>query len=85
MKDIVITVVDFFSWLGIIIATVTGFYLMRGNLEYLGALIGFAFGCLMSDVWPMVRPLRNSPQPPDHPRPCCQTGEGMTLRISQWP
>lgn len=51
MKDIVITVVDFFSWLGIIIATVTGFYLMRGNLEYVGALIGFAVGCLWSGLW----------------------------------
>ncbi|MGJ7513647.1 hypothetical protein ACSFE6_04835 [Pseudomonas baetica] len=51
MKDIVITVVDFFSWVGIIIATVTGYYLMRGNLEYLGALIGFALGCLGSGLW----------------------------------
>lgn len=65
MKDIVITVVDFFSWLGIIIATVAGFYLMRGSLEYLGALIGFAGD--LSDVRSMVRPLSDSPQPADHP------------------
>lgn len=51
MKDIVITVVDFFSWVGIIVATVVGYFLMKGNLEYLGALIGFAVGCLGSGLW----------------------------------
>lgn len=51
MKDIVITVVDFFSWVGIIVATVTGYLLMKGNLEYVGALVGFALGCLGSGLW----------------------------------
>ncbi|RBL70254.1 hypothetical protein C3E98_018020 [Pseudomonas sp. MWU13-2625] len=51
MKDIVIAVVDFFSWLGIIVATIVGYVLMKGNLEYLGALIGFSVGCLGSGLW----------------------------------
>lgn len=51
MKDIVITVVDFFCWLGIIATTVAGYYWMKGDYEYIGALIGFAVGCLWSGLW----------------------------------
>lgn len=51
MKDIVITVVNFFAWAGIIVATVVGYFAMKGTYEYIGALIGFAAGCLGSGVW----------------------------------
>ncbi|MNP47191.1 hypothetical protein D3C76_1412340 [compost metagenome] len=51
MKDIVITVVNFFAWVGIIVATVVGYFAMKGTYEYIGALIGFAVGCLGSGVW----------------------------------
>ncbi|MNF78452.1 hypothetical protein D3C84_606370 [compost metagenome] len=51
MKDLVITVVDFFAWLWIIVATITGYYTMSGTYEYIGALIGFAVGCLGCGIW----------------------------------
>ena len=51
IKDIVITVVNFFAWIGIIVATAVGYFVMKGNYEYIGALIGFAVGCLGSGVW----------------------------------
>lgn len=31
MKDIVITVVNFFAWLGIVVATVVGYFAMRAT------------------------------------------------------
>lgn len=51
MKDVVITIVNFFAWAGIVVATVVGYFAMKGNYEYIGALIGFAVGCLGSGVW----------------------------------
>ncbi|UZE04698.1 hypothetical protein [Pseudomonas corrugata] len=51
LKNVVITVVDVFAWLGIIFATVFGYVATRGNYEYLGALAGFAVGCLGSGIW----------------------------------
>jgi hypothetical protein len=51
MKDIVITVVNFFAWVVIIVATVVGYFATKGSYEYIGALIGFALGCLGSGVW----------------------------------
>ncbi|MNG28493.1 hypothetical protein D3C84_1137620 [compost metagenome] len=46
-----ITVVNFFAWIGIIAATAVGYFAMKGNYELIGALIGFAVGCLSSGVW----------------------------------
>jgi uncharacterized membrane protein len=51
LKNVVITVVDIIAWLGIIFATVFGYVATRGNYEYVGALGGFAVGCLGSGIW----------------------------------
>jgi len=50
-KNIVITVVDIIAWIGIIIATIFGYYASRGNYEYIGAFAGFAAGCVASGIW----------------------------------
>jgi hypothetical protein len=47
-KNIVITVVDIIAWIGIILATIFGYYASRGNYEYIGA---FAAGCVASGIW----------------------------------
>jgi len=51
LKNLVITVVDIIAWLGILFATVFGYYATRGNYQYVGALAGFAAGCLASGIW----------------------------------
>lgn len=55
MKDLVITVVDFFSWLGILVSTLAGYFVFHYSAlnayEYLGALAGFVLGCLGSGLW----------------------------------
>lgn len=55
MKDVVITVVDFFSWLGILFSTLGGYFVLHYSdynaYEYLGALTGFILGCLASGMW----------------------------------
>ena len=62
MKDIVITVVNFFAWTAIIVATVAGYFAMKGSYEYIGTLIGFAVGCLGSGVWFVLSAIHQNTQ-----------------------
>lgn len=51
MKNLVITIVDFFAWIAIIACTIAGFSMMAGPMEYFGALFGFFIGCTIAGGW----------------------------------
>lgn len=62
MKDIVITVVNFFAWLGIIVATVVDYFAMKRRCGWLRRW--------MPGLWSVVCTLSNPPEYSDNPRHC---------------
>lgn len=52
MKDLVIDVVSFFVWFGLIASTVVGYFWgQAANHEILGAIGGFIVGCFGAGLW----------------------------------
>lgn len=52
MKHLIIKVVSFFAWVGILFSVIAGAILGSGaGHEVLGAILGFLMGCFGSGIW----------------------------------
>lgn len=52
MKHLVIKVVSFFAWLGILFSVIAGAILGTGTgHQVIGAILGFLVGCFGSGIW----------------------------------
>lgn len=52
MKHLVIKVVSFFAWVGIVISVIAGAIVGSGiGHQFIGAILGFLVGCFGSGIW----------------------------------